>query len=60
MSEEQYANAPNARNIKPIDYLDCSNAVLMMWMENIITDDEYNKIMNKIIESKLYKEFMNK
>ena len=34
--------------IKPISYQDCSNAMLMMWMDNVITDGEYNRIMDKI------------
>ena len=35
-------------NLKPIDYEDCANAMLKMWMENILTDAEYNKIMDKM------------
>lgn len=34
--------------IKPISYQDCSNAMLMMWMDNVITDGEYNRIMDKL------------
>lgn len=59
MSEEQHANAPYARNIKPIDYSDCSSAVLMMWMENILTDGEYNRIMDKLNKSEMCKRYMN-
>ena len=33
---------------KPISYQDCSNAMLMMWMDNVITDGEYNRIMDKL------------
>lgn len=33
---------------KPIDYSDCSNAMLKMWMEGVLTDGEYNKIMDKL------------
>ena len=34
--------------VKPIGYTDCSNALLKLWMENILTDSEYNKIMDKL------------
>lgn len=34
--------------IKPIDYQDCANAMLRMWMDNVITDGEYNRIMDKL------------
>lgn len=36
---------------KPIDYTDCANAMLELWMENILTDGEYNKIMDKLNEA---------
>lgn len=32
---------------QPISYEDCANALLMMRMENIPTDSEYHKIMDK-------------
>lgn len=35
-------------DIKPISYTDCANALLMMWMDNILTDGEYYKIMDKL------------
>ena len=34
--------------IKPIKYRDCANAMLKMWMDNVITDGEYNRIMDKL------------
>jgi hypothetical protein len=34
--------------IKPISYTDCANAMLKMWMDNVVTDGEYNKIMDKL------------
>lgn len=34
--------------IKPIEYRDCANAMLKMWMDNIVTDGEYNRIMDKL------------
>lgn len=33
---------------RPIDYNDCADAMLKMWMENILTDGEYNRIMEKL------------
>ncbi len=41
-------------NVKPIDYRDCVNAMLKMWMEKILTDSEYSKIMDKL--NNAYKE----
>lgn len=34
--------------IKPIEYRDCANAMLKMWMDNVVTDGEYNRIMDKL------------
>lgn len=33
---------------KEIDYQMCADAMMKMWIENIITDAEYNKIMDKL------------
>lgn len=42
-------NMPSAQpEIKPIDYRDCANAMLMMWMWNVLTDGEYYRIMDKL------------
>lgn len=41
--------APSAQpEIKPIEYRDCANAMLRMWMDNVVTDGEYNRIMDKL------------
>ena len=32
----------------PISYLYCANAMLMMWLDEVITDGEYNRIMDKL------------
>ena len=46
---EELQQLPSAQpEIKPISYTDCSNAMLMMWMDNVITDGEYNRIMDKL------------
>ena len=34
--------------INPIEYRDCANAMLKMWMDNVVTDGEYNRIMDKL------------
>lgn len=34
--------------IKPIGYRECSNAMLKMWMDNVLTDGEYYRIMDKL------------
>lgn len=34
--------------VKTISYEDCANAMLYMWMEDILTDGEYNRIMDKL------------
>lgn len=40
---------PSAQpEIEPISYKDCANAMLKMWMDNVLTDGEYNRIMYKL------------
>ena len=40
---------PSAQlEIKPIDYQDCANAMLRMWMDEVVTDGEYNRIVDKL------------
>ena len=34
--------------VKPINYHDCANAMLKMWMDNVVTDGEYSRIMDKL------------
>lgn len=31
-----------------IGYLDCSNALLKMWMDNVLTDGEYKRIADRL------------
>ena len=35
-----------------IGYDQCANAMLKMWMDNVVTDGEYNRIMDRL--NKLY------
>jgi hypothetical protein len=34
--------------VEPISYVDCSNAMLKMWMDDVVTDGEYRRIMDKL------------
>ena len=46
---DMISTLPSAQpEIKPIDYQDCANAMLRMWMDNVVTDGEYNRIMDKL------------
>lgn len=33
---------------KPIQYRECADAMLKMWMDNVLTDGEYNKTMDRL------------
>lgn len=47
--EKNLNELPSAQpEIKPIDYQDCANAMLRMWMDKVVTDGEYNRIMDKL------------
>ena len=35
---------------QPIDYTDCSYSLLKMWLDEILTSDEYYSIMNRLNE----------
>lgn len=37
--------------VKPTYYEQCANAMFMMWLNYILTDDEYKRIMNKLFEA---------
>lgn len=40
---------PSAQpEVKEIGYAECANAMLKMWMDNVVTDGEYNRIMDKL------------
>ena len=42
--------------IKPISYQDCANAMMMMWMADVLTDGEYRRIMDKLNDHESRKE----
>lgn len=47
--EEQPTIEPSAQpEVKEIGYAECANAMLKMWMDNVLTDGEYNRIMDKL------------
>ena len=33
---------------REINYTDCANAMLKMWIDNVLTDGEYYRIMDKL------------
>ena len=40
---------PSSQSEQPeIGYKDCADATLKMWMDNVLTDGEYNRIMNRL------------
>ena len=46
---EYFCDLPSAQpEVRLIDYQDCSNAMLKMWIDNVVTDGEYNRIMDKL------------
>ena len=46
---DQLKDLPSAQpEIKPIGYRDCVNAMLRMWIDKVVTDGEYNRIMDKL------------
>lgn len=34
--------------VKEIGYGECANAMLKMWIDNVLTDGEYNRIMDRL------------
>ena len=48
IAEEIEDLPPSQPEVKPISYTDCANAMLMMWMDEVLTDGEYNRIMDKL------------
>lgn len=46
--EDAIKNLPSAQSKTEISYIDCSNAMLKMWIDNVLTDGEYNRIMDKL------------
>ena len=46
---EKIKQLPSAQpEIKPIEYRACAYAMLRMWMDKVVTDGEYNRIMDKL------------
>ena len=39
---------PEEKEIKEIGYADCANALLKMWMDNVLCDMEYKRIIGKL------------
>lgn len=48
-ARERLAELPSAEpQPKPISYIECANAMLKMWIDNVLTDGEYYRIMEKL------------
>lgn len=46
---EAIKSVPTAQpETKPISYRDCTDAMMKMWMMNVLTDGQYNRIMDKL------------
>ena len=42
-------NLPSVQTkIKEIGYAECAYAMLKMWIDNVLTDYEYNRIMDRL------------
>ena len=47
--EEVLRSLPSAQpEIKEIDYSQCADAMLKMWIDKVVTDGEYYHIMDKL------------
>lgn len=47
--KEDIADLPSAHpETRPIGYQECANAMLKMWIDNVVTDGEYSRIMDKL------------
>lgn len=40
---------PEETETRPISFEDCSVALVEMWMDNVVTDGEYKRIMGRLI-----------
>ena len=48
-AEIEIEELPSAQpEVKEIGYAECANAMLKMWIDNVLTDGEYNRIMDKL------------
>ena len=46
---ERLKDLPSAQpEVKEIGYAECANAMLKMWIDKVLTDGEYNRIMDKL------------
>ena len=39
---------PDNGKVREIGFAECANALLKMWIDNVVTDDEYNRIVSKL------------
>ena len=46
-AERRLEDMPSTQS-EPIGYQECANALLKMWMDEVLTDEEYSKIIAKL------------
>lgn len=48
-AEIEIEELPSAQpEVKEIGYAECANAMLKMWIDNVLTDGEYNRVMDRL------------
>lgn len=48
VTEQAVKMVKAVQEFKPITYTDCANAMMKMWIDNVLTDRQYNAIMDKL------------
>ena len=48
VTEQAVKMVKAVQGFKPITYTDCANAMMKMWIDNVLTDRQYNAIMDKL------------
>ena len=43
-----YKKLSAQQEVKPIEYKECALAMMRMWVDNVLTDGEYGRIMDKL------------
>lgn len=48
MEEKNRQRKERMKRNGEIAYIDCADALLKMWMDDVLTDAEYNRIMDRL------------
>lgn len=48
VTEQAVKMVKAVQEFKTITYTDCANAMMKMWIDNVLTDGQYNAIMDKL------------